>query len=174
MSDTILGTVPDENSVRDAIHIAIYPLIAGELLKPGQQIGIVDNKGFLNAPKKIGIVDPFLSHNVKKGTRFWLVLFQKSVTGMRHHWEHPDFKNEEIPEIDEKNSSVIWMENYASNINISYDELIEGMNNYIKCGQSFSKGGKFEGINKIPEKFWDHYYNITGKHGHGHPFSCSC
>ena len=56
MSDIKLGTVPDENSVRDAIHIAIYPLIAGELLKPGQQIGIIDDKGFLNAPKKIGIV----------------------------------------------------------------------------------------------------------------------
>lgn len=34
-----LGTVIDATQGRDAIHLAVEPVIAGEMLKPGQDVG---------------------------------------------------------------------------------------------------------------------------------------
>lgn len=56
---------PDEPVARDAVHIAIVPLIAGEALSPGKPIrlSLVDKKIAVSEPKRyggIGIVDPFI------------------------------------------------------------------------------------------------------------------
>ena len=99
MSDTRIGVLLDETAVRDAIHMAIAPVIASEDLFPGQHIGLLPNGQA--APRcaiiqAIGIVDPFLPQRVMRGERFYLWLYPQTVTGMRHHWEHPAF-----PEINE-------------------------------------------------------------------------
>ena len=174
MSDITLGTVPDENSNRDAIHVAIYPIVAGEDVKPGQHVGILEGKSSIHAPKKVGIVDPFLTKKVKAGEMFWLMLYQKTVTGMRHHWAHPDFEDVEIEKSTAvEDESIIWMKNYAEEINVTYKELMESANNWIEYGDYLVQGGKFEGMS-VPDDFWDHFYNITGKRGKGSFFSCSC
>src|SRR6185369_2164981 len=94
MSESLLGTIITSDHKRDAIHVAIVPMVAAETLLPGQKIGRVDAstlKASASAVKIIGIVDPFLTKPVHSGEWFYLCLFPGTVTGMRHHWMHPEF-----------------------------------------------------------------------------------
>jgi hypothetical protein len=89
-----LGMIHFKPEFRDAIHLAVEPVEAGESLKPGQYIGIdpTDGKAYGGLIKKLGIVDPFIPHQgVKAGERFWLVVFPRQISSLRHVWEHPDF-----------------------------------------------------------------------------------
>lgn len=89
----VLGRKPDENSRRDAIHIAIAPAIAGDFLSPGQRVGQrADGKFGADALPHIGIVDPFLPNALAPDSEFWLCLFPYSITSLRHVWTHPTFK----------------------------------------------------------------------------------
>ncbi len=56
-----LGITIDEHEKRDAIHLAIEPVIVGEILYPGQNIGLRDGKeaSIPDDLKYLGIVDPF-------------------------------------------------------------------------------------------------------------------
>lgn len=89
-----IGQEPAADARRDAIHFAVAPVIAGELLEPGQHVGMVDGKFYwsVNDEQKIGVVDPFLKESVERGHRFWLMLYPNTVTSLRHVWEHPAFK----------------------------------------------------------------------------------
>jgi hypothetical protein len=82
-----LGTIITENAFRDAIHVAITPIEAPCDLNPGEH---VDPFGWPQG-NHVGIVDPFLTEPVKKGQKFWLCLYQNSVTSLRHVWTHPAF-----------------------------------------------------------------------------------
>lgn len=101
MSDAKLGTLIDETARRDAIHVAIAPMIAACELEPGQRVGKGKNgTASRDAREHIGIVDPFLPEPVNAGERFYVVLFPGTVTGMRHEWSHPAFPSiaERVPE----------------------------------------------------------------------------
>lgn len=79
---------------RDAIHIAIAPITAAEMLTPGQHVGLVQaGNTELAGPcaQPIGIVDPFLPTAVAPGQRCWLFLYPGSIVGLRHVWSHPAF-----------------------------------------------------------------------------------
>lgn len=89
-----LGMIHFKPEARDAIHLAVEPIEAGEDLLPGSHVNIdVDGKAYLRCPQTgVGIVDPFLPHyGVKRGQRFWLVVYPRMITSLRHVWEHPDF-----------------------------------------------------------------------------------
>lgn len=93
---TILGKTPDEAARRDAIHFAVIPVFAMELLKPGEHVGIVDSneKGFFvasGAKELIGIVDPFIKRNVEVWEKVWLMLYPNTITNLWHTWTHPAF-----------------------------------------------------------------------------------
>lgn len=90
-----LGTAPLPDSVgRDAIHLAVEPTIARERLKAGDHVD--RNGGF--AGKRVGIVDPFLRCDVNPGERFWLILYPRTITSLRHVWTSPDFPTR-VPEV---------------------------------------------------------------------------
>lgn len=80
--------VTDPNAGRDAIHIAIAPCIAPEVLDPGVP---VDADGHSSSQRAVGIVDPFLEQRVNPGEGFYIFLFPNTVTSLRHEWEHPAF-----------------------------------------------------------------------------------
>src|SRR6185503_14302303 len=92
---TIVGKLLDKPEERDAIHIAVAPVIAGEPLQPGQHIGLqgTDTETATSEPSSgwIGIVDPFLPHLVNKGDRFWMFLYPNTITSLKHQWTHPAF-----------------------------------------------------------------------------------
>lgn len=130
MADIKLGTIPEPSvDDRDAIHVAIIVVVAAERLKPGQHVGF-SNKGrdtsFGVCSDPIGIVDPFLERSVERHERFYLLLYQNTVTGMKHHWSHPDFDGSA-----EVSRSVEWLEDLASEIGMHYETLMD----YIPTGE---------------------------------------
>lgn len=85
---------PEGMPQRDAIHLAVVQVQAGfsEVLRPGQHIGLEDGLAYgAGRTKKIGIVDPFIQGAITEGDTFWLVLYPRTITGLRHVWSHPDF-----------------------------------------------------------------------------------
>ena len=94
-----LGMIHFKKEKRDAIHLAVLPALASQRLKPGDRIGIVDGCAYpvgkrLSNGSLIpyhGIVDPFLTTDVREGESFWFVMKPREVRSLRHVWEHPDF-----------------------------------------------------------------------------------
>lgn len=180
MSDVLLGIKPAENAERDAIHVAIIPVVAREKLRPGDRV----NKHGELSDEPVGIVDPFLDDDVQEGETFWLCLFQRTVTGMRHHWEHPAFDKKPT-----KEESLDWIKNFANTHNTpDYRQLIlaaigEPINNFkgSEYGSYYIDDDYFhfsgqDASGKIPPEFWEHVENYTGKKCLEKPkyFSCSC
>lgn len=97
-----LGMIHYKPEKRDAIHLAVEPVMAGTILKAGQPIGVINGVAYpvghvysdnADTPKTPyqGIVDPFLPHCVHVGEKFWFVMAPRMVQSLRHVWEHPDF-----------------------------------------------------------------------------------
>jgi len=86
----------DGDRRRDAIHVAVAPVMAVERLSPGQHVGLVkagDIELVGVCERLIGVVDPFLKGDVEPGQRFWLFLYPNTITGLRHIWTHPVFSD---------------------------------------------------------------------------------
>lgn len=189
-----LGTIIGEGAGRDAIHLAVEPVIASERLLAGQDVYLLpDGRAAKGKDNAVGIVDPFLTQSVKPGDRFWLVVYPRKITSLRHVWSHPAFPEEtnapifteEEKELDEKvakrlqgiTPSEQWMKEYADRIDVSYEDLMEHAKDRAVHGSYWVDGGKFEG-EVIPAGFWDHYEKITGEEvdseNRDNFFSCSC
>jgi hypothetical protein len=96
MDSPRLGSlIEDGDRRRDAIHIAVAPVMAAERLLPGQHVGLVsgdtEHVGAMEPNRCLGIVDPFLRQPVEEGQRFWLFLYPNTITSLRHYWAHPAF-----------------------------------------------------------------------------------
>lgn len=173
---TPLGKLLESTEERDAIHIAIAPVIASEKLLPGQDVGFVKDAnceivGPSDTP--IGIIDPFLRGCVSKGERCWLMLYPNTIKSLRHEWVHPAFGADDPA----KAMSKAWMENYASEIGQSYEDTIYHATEYLDHSEYLCEGGRYEG-EYVPDEFWDHFQRITGRmvdsNDRGSFFSCSC
>lgn len=178
MSDARLGELLDATAQRDAIHIAIAPVVASQHLEPGEHVGFMpDGRVGMRADKHIGIVDPFLPHGVDEGERFYLCLYQQTVTGMRHHWSHPDFSKEAQTAADLPESEA-WLRGFADEVGLSYGKLLEAATNYIEYGDyhvfPYDTPDCCYGSMRT---FWRHIEAVTGKRPQdddSHPFCCSC
>ncbi len=175
-----LGTIIDSNAGRDAIHLAVEPCIAGEQLWAGQHIGIVKGRATKDAPKKLGIVDPFLTTHVEEGQNFWLIVYPRQITSLRHVWEHPDFPNEiEIAKrVTEKilgNPDKDWIRDFADSVGLTYKDLMDAAEEWIKHDEYLNRGELLDG-HSVPDEFWDHYENVVGHEvqKRGSFFTCSC
>lgn len=90
-----LGKIHTRVEKRDAIHLAVDPVICAEEFAPGAHIQVRGGYAY-PAPvgKGHGIVDPFLQQNAKKGDRVWFVMYPGHVASLRHVWSHPAFPDE--------------------------------------------------------------------------------
>lgn len=177
MSDLKLGQlIVDSKQDRDAIHVAVAPAVAASMLLRGDHVGFVDKENGLVAvtSRPIGIVDPFLMQPVQKGQRFWLFLYPNSVTGMRHHWEHPAFGADGVAST---SPSEKWLRDWAERNDMTYSFLMDSAKTFVDDGEYIVQGGRFEGV-KADDEFWSHYEKATGtkvgKEERGGIFSCSC
>src|SRR5690606_8459210 len=98
-----------------------------------------------------------------------------TITSLRHEWTHPAFKVEveslTVP------LSKAWLEHFAGEAGVSYDELMEGADHYLRYGEYMIQGGRWEGFS-TPLEFWNHYQMVAGRvieeAERGNFFSCSC
>jgi hypothetical protein len=132
--DIGIGKLIEQERHRDAIHIAVAPVEAGEKLRPGERVGIKDGKAWGTDPA-VGIVDPFLLKDVRAGQRFYVFLFPGTITSLRHEWVHPAFDKEAPPAqaSPDKAASEKWLREYAA-IKSHYDtpekayqDLLDGL-----------------------------------------------
>ena len=177
-----LGTKPiPDNSGRDAIHLAVEPVVAGTTIFPGQHINIENG---LAGPSEspIGIADPFMASPAKQGERFWLVVYPREITSLRHVWSHPSFPDE-ATQTSARSDSEKWLIKYAEEIDEDFDTLIDAAKNFLRTGDLFygrqehGYYGKFEG-QPTHHDFWDHFEDYTGQlvpEDRGSSFfPCSC
>lgn len=180
MDKVKLGELVDADAGRDAVHVAILPVVAARTLFPGQRIGITPD-GAMETQYPLGIVDPYLANPVRPGERFYLCLFPNSVTSLRHVWTHP-FVGEEgtIPASTDKAWSEMWLRVYAKKLNCydtpekAYQSLIEG----LQSGRIHAHGTdlyEYSGLDDA-ENLEEHAEVVLGhKIGlRGFSFSCSC
>lgn len=176
MSEVCLGTVPPEDAQRDAIHIAVVPMIAAVDLRPGERVGLVDGKAG-PARHAIGVVDPYLNCTVLKGERFWLCLNPNTVTGMRHHWSHPRFDSAPATALDEKEASVAWLTEAARSLGVTYDTLVSEWSP-LETEDYINNGEYIRDIwYGMADEFWKHRKIVTGRdvpESKRGGFTCSC
>lgn len=191
MSDIKLGQLIEGEQQRDAIHVAIAPVTAGEKLSPGDHVGFLPDGriGELGQPH-IGIVDPFLKRSVRPDEKCWLLLYQQTVTGMRHHWAHPAFDVPAKPATPTKQESEAWLRQFiATNDCPEYELVIKAASGgHVPddefYGRAYTNDGEYLHFNgrdahsEIPPEFWDHVENVTGvkipADKRATSFSCSC
>jgi hypothetical protein len=191
-----LGTIIGDAEKRDAIHLAVEPVVAQEHLIGGDHVTAQGKKCIPYSDEAVGIVDPFLTRDsslylkfVKKGERFWLVIYPRQIHSLRHVWTHPAFPDEikEESAVDsEIEKSKKWIEDYANSFPsgmygewVSYDDLMQGARDYISsnCKKYLCKGSVFD-IADFNYEFWNHYEIVTGEKVESEYrrsfFTCSC
>lgn len=179
MESPELGKLITGEAYRDAVHIAIAPVIASGNFKSGDHIGVRD--GIAINDNHTGIVDPLLPDGVKTGQKFYIWLYPNTITSLRHNWEHPDFPKEEITQVEsdeDRKESKEWLTEYAKLFDLSYSDLIEAGMTYVKHGESICLN--FDTPDEAytqKEDFWRHFEIVTGtrvKDKDVHIFHCSC
>lgn len=193
----LIGKLAPEDAERDAIHIPVVPVIADEILAPGQRVVVYHRDGKLIARgpsyslESQGVVDPYLSGYVNKGERFFLLLKPGSITSLRHVWTHSAFEN--VPaapqSIDdqrilrEKEVAVKWIEELAKNFDMSYAELINHATGWATgTGREHitqQNGEDWQDtFRDNMEEFWKKFELVTGINTAGvredNFFSCYC
>ena len=176
MENLGIGKIITTEQHKDAIHVAIVPVVAGEKLFPGWHVGIKESQGF-HAETPCGIVDPFLpSVFVQKGQTFWLFMYPNTVTNLRHDWTHPAFA-EHSSSPTEMDASIAWMREAARSLGVSYETLIEEGSPLVE-GDYINNGEHIRDIwYDLGEEFWKHRKIITGRDvsmNNRGGFTCSC
>lgn len=185
-----LGTIIDETAGRDAIHLAVEPSVAAVRLFPGQDVGFVEG-GMGPCDKPVGIVDPFLKSTVFPGQRFWLVIYPRQITSLRHVWEHPEIPAAGAPvspllpperPLSQKEQSEAWLRNFSDRVGVDYEEIMDGARAWVRDKKRDGWGVYIsyeflEGVG-VPEEFWTHYEIATDQQieekYRGSFFTCSC
>lgn len=98
MSKPVFGKVLTERpiNVRDATHIPIIVVVAGDIISPAEDIRLEkpgDEDGlFVAFPStvgnRVGVADPFLSVDVHPGQMFYCWLKPESTKKLWHQWTH--------------------------------------------------------------------------------------
>ena len=152
------------------------------------------------AARIIGIVDPFFSNGkgsyndnqVDAGERFYVYLKPGSINSLRHEWTHPMLGEAPKMAVVTHDETMIaeavyqqlvngphkqLLQDFANEIDVDLDELLQGAADYVAYGDYMSDGGKFEGTS-VPPGFWEAYQAVTGKtvptDKQDSFFSCSC
>lgn len=172
---------------RDAIHIAILPVIAAEDLWAPCEVALVygtkdqvKQADSVYGIKTLGIIDPFipsLEKQIKKGEWVWCFLHPGSITGLRHDWTHPQVDGYQPP----KSKSEEWLKRFADEWDFDYDQMIANAQEHE--GYVVSRGHDLHSASELDagdeELFWRHLETLTGKtydqaHRTDFTWSCTC
>lgn len=175
MENLGIGKIITTEQHRDAIHVAIVPMVAGMMLSPGQHVSIAPDRTAYAGKNPIGVVDPFLSCDVKNKQTFWLFMYPNTVTNLRHDWTHPAFAEQSATS--ELEASIAWMREAARSLGVSYETLV-GSGSPLVEGDYINNGEHIRDIwYGLDEEFWKHHKIITGRDVSMNDrggFTCSC
>jgi len=181
--DVKLGALIEGEQQRDAIHIAVAPVVAVERLYPGQEIGFVSDDMRTvggKTEKLLGIVDPFLRGAIHQGQQFWMFLYPQTITSLRHDWAHPAFAPA-VKDVPDKEASQAWMEAFAKEVDLSLEELIAVARKHHLTGEYVTQYDDESQRDAMyaagVDVFWKHYQVVTGEDvgdEDGSVFTCSC
>ncbi len=92
-----LGELCGEDARRDAVHVAVVPLVASQALDPGDHFWLDEHGQAKKSTGQrgrltIGVADPYYDGVILKGERFWGLLYPNTITELRHVWSHPAFQ----------------------------------------------------------------------------------
>lgn len=188
-SELGIGKIITGSPQKDAIHCAVAPMRAGEILMPGQHVALVSGWAYgANAKSQpaIGVVDPFLTGTVHREQRFWLFLYPQTITSLRHEWTHPDFVEPDTGPIDFENiagrtearaKAYAYLQQAALDVEMTYRQLLEAAVDYAKGNRDKEHLG-FDTPDSVNSgEFWEHVATITGvqiKDPYDTLFSCAC
>lgn len=191
-SDIVLGKLITTQQHRDAIHIAVFPAINGDtkILRPAQHVGLVigsgDNVVACKFGEGVGIVDPFLQYGVSPRQKCFVMLYQNTVTSLRHEWTHPAFKADDSAEkvlasLQKlgNTESHAFMKQYADRVEMTPDELIEACKE-ANVDDDFCARLSFDTPDEVytqKKELWRHFKILTGIEPADENrtfFSCSC
>lgn len=190
-SELGLGKIIETEQGRDAIHVAIIPIVAYEDLWRGREVGLTnDGRATTQADRMIGIVDPFLKQTVEAGQKFWLFLFPNTVTSLRHEWTHPAFPQFGAPDVPPPPAPVdenrLAAERAAAICGLSYGALMDAFEQYADTSEQWpeythmGQNERYKRVNRLDwEKAWAHYeqennVKVSEERFGDIPFSCSC
>lgn len=185
---TTLGTLLKGEIQRDAIHIAIMPVITHRDLYPGESVKLIPGtKNTVMGCERdstdcVGIIDPFLEGYIPGGSQVWMFLNPNTITGLRHEWTH--LKVDNNTNISD-NEHEDWLRSFACKWNFDYDNMIkqatttptDDYSNIITAeGIDLHSRGE---LGDDHELFWRHIEALTGKmydyyHREKICWSCSC
>lgn len=191
--ETKLGTTPNSDAGRDAVHVAIVPAVASVGLMSGTPVKL-NEKGEAEPCKvvdAIGVVDPFReqeSRAVRKGGLFWLCLYPQTITGLRHVWEHPSFPPMEISQQSQltkgdKAESEAWVRNYVKTHCPYYNGSDEGYLEFLRYVDQdrwiYYYGSDCHSIDDVEDRdeLFTHLSVILGRRidaSYFDTFTCSC
>lgn len=183
-----LGTIITPAEKRDAIHLAVIPMQATMRLYPGDHVNASGLPAAIYSESAIGIVDPFLHRPVEKGQWFWLIIYPRKITSLRHVWSHPAFPEEsqgqytqefvQTAENVEQARAQAWLEDHAKDLGLSYDRLMELAEEYGLQGDYFIEhDSERMRDNFEPKEFWRNWQIVTGRvppDPEAQFFTCSC
>ena len=170
-----LGQFHWDDQHRDAIHLAVEQVRAGEELAPGQHIDV--RNGIASATEVnmgLGIVDPFLDRPARKGERFWFVMYPRMVHSLRHVWSHPAFPDEKGV-ASTKAAAESWLRHWCQTHDApSYEDFIEEAEQ--NQNEEYLHMGNRDAHCQIPDAVWDRVAIVTGRRDlvRAKYFSCSC
>lgn len=191
MSDQAkLGQVHDTPQGRDAVHIAIAPVIAAQRLWHFDVIGFLPGSTdqvvkATDAIPALGIVDPFLPAGIviKPGERFFMFLYPQTITGLRHVWTHPAFPAEGAiapppATEDPVEASRRWIAQLAAKIDQTPNRLMDAAAKYAnEDDYTYDNTEAYKDHWEAFPEFWKHWAVVTGKEipkDASCPFTCSC
>ena len=164
---------------RDAVHVAILPVVAGEDLRRGRSVKVEDGKAKDVCRDGIGIVDPMLTRDPKEGEQFYVWIYPNTVTSMRHEWTHPAIDPGTPPS--PGSISEQWLRQFALDLELEYEELMGAAKLNLETGD-YTYVGDREGRLDVSDsrwgEFWRHYSTATGvsfaEEPDHHFFRCGC
>jgi len=159
-----LGRNPTEVGVKDAIHVAIVSVRAGEFLHPGRRVTLNEHREAVNDAKGIGVADPFLKGRIEKGENLWILMDASQVANVQHTWDHElDFSPPERVVAESKQLAC-----HADKLGVTYTQLMDAARKLVDDGTS----SKYEGIlseedlENVQEEMWDFWYDWAEETGH--------
>lgn len=186
---TMGAILPDDAGGRDAVHVAVISVIAGQTLSAGVNVGFKtpqilpgEQEVFADGAP-IGIVDPFIQGYVDKGQRFWLYLYPRTITSLRHEWTHPAFTNDASIIYNPPNQRLEaekWIRNFIAISDCPQYEILMEKATKVADGvwnREYLHFNDTDAHGDIPSEFWDKVEIVLGRKIKGNKpayFSCSC